>query len=624
MKITKQLLRLASNPNTLGVNYLKTIANKSNDSRKSLEYVLGEDIITSIIGVEVPNSLENIGYVYSDSISKDVNTIFVWGQPKSGKTSFVASLLASAREIEYYGEPKLVEKSRQMADMFSETGGRLKIINPGESKCVDVALAEISQRVGFFKKCYPEMFVEIQMPNDVSSIDTLANNYLKAAREQIHIFCIDCSVESVEIDVQAKMVTQMLDYLNKIGSIARTNGVYIAVTKSDMMYRVPRMYREQAAQTLITAGQRELWQRVCNICYDKGIYGATPLVYSIGDVKFQQMVSIDLTAARKVLVNPILQKSQPRLTWFIRMLRMFNEKVTASVFCLVLFLAACGIYSLISVDGIVPKGKNVPYDYKMEFINRVMNEINGETYSNSHKVYDELLADLNYEKTIKISNGDFLLGNGVVFNCDSVLKNTFAPIVHNAVTKEIENSQWNDELLADCKNYCKSLEKSGIVGDSIIADLTHDYEIIYEYFNAVKPFVYKSKNCSSLEEVKEIVNNINIYDKLPYTNNYTIREGLDNAVDNALISYAQSLKSLAISYKQNYESVERGLYSIPFYSIFSSNEKSLEYEKEILESKASILNDRLDELSNYASNIDNSVANITINEAIEIIEYILW
>lgn len=617
MNISQNLLRLASNPNIIRLESLQTMAGKSDGSRQSLEYVLGEEMVKTIADAEIPVPLESIGYVDTNKIKKEVNTIFVWGQPKSGKTSFVSSLLASADYVKYYGEPELKERSQRMAEMFSETDGGYKVVNTGNSSEVEVTLAEITQRVGFFNKRYPQVFVEVQMADD-SGVSTFVNSYLRNAQEQIHVFCVDCSAD---IDVQAKKILHVLDYLNRTGRIARTNGVYILVTKSDMMYRVPREYREQAAQTLITAGQRELWQMVRNICYDKGIYGATPLVFTIGDVKFQQMVSIDLTAARRVLMTPILQKSQPRLTWFVRMLRMFNGKVTAALFSFLFVLATWGIFSLISIDGSVPEGKNLPYDYQKEFLARVDNEIKGKSYSESHNVYEELLKDINHEKNIMTADSVMLLDSSVVYTCDSALMNTFADIVHEAVVNELGGSSWNKVLLSDCKNYCHSMTQSGVLGKDMSYKLKEDYETIYTFFNKVEPIYTKhARECSSLDDIKNVAEEVKSYNIQPYTNNDVTRQGLHNAVGIALKSCASKLKTEASSIAREYRVVKNQLddlyYSLDF---FSSRKNSLEKQMDNLEKRARALRARISAFADYANDQGASDANGILSEAKRII-----
>ncbi len=574
---------LVNNPNAYSILAIKQYVMQGKENRDAVETILGRQALENILRCpplpEVPSFEPAEPGMLADS-----TIVFVWGGSRSGKTSVIASLLAAVK-----GNSKLNMKvdgnrNKGLQDMFAmapddNVGGT--IINPesaiGHNCCASIV---VKKRHGIFSRSYPITFFEVPMEGP-SGLDRIPKGIIDLPQDQIHIFCIDPSDENENpafaIDEQSRKIRSIIDYLDSTGVIKnKTNGIYILVTKSDTMYRVPREYRDEAAQTMITMGQPSLWQRVRNICYSKGIYGATPIVYSIGDVRYRSIVKTDHAPARH-LMNVILNKSQAQKSLLERILTFGNGWLTIIVFSFVLGFAGYGLFRLCVPDVLPPTEKNVPFDYREYFMNKVKEDITEGTWESSTAAFDLLLNDINKESRINRADGSPLLSDTLVASCTTTLYEEYATVLHRTVKNEFDSSAWDNTLLRKALNQGDRLLQGDHLKGSIRSKILNDCERLRKYFNEIMAFINRSDNCRSMSDVEAIFSKAGDYNVEPYSNNSKLKQQLSEAKTNAVNSYTNALRQQAQRIKDEWDNTD-------FYEIFDKGgikERATELESEV-------------------------------------------
>lgn len=481
--------------------------------------------------------------------------IYVWGNAKSGKTSLLGALFSAihnqCKKVKWMADSDTVDRISELIKFFSCENTSLNRLKNCYSP-IQVYNVECVPKGGWQSTSYPLSFIEADM-SDVRNKEFLTKQ-LHSANNKIHFFCFDCSVSLAEQQKQAHLFCQLLKQLKN--SLKTTVGIYLIVTKTDTMLHVPEEYRHNAAQTLITAKHRQLWQQVVNLCYEMNIYDATPIPFSIGDVVLKDIVQQpNIKDAINLLHYPIFLKSYRYPSFLKKILWSGSKKRT--IFILFLFLCSIiyALYTAFSIISVPPKIKPQSYNFEQDFIKRVKSELVGQNYAVSRSAYDNLRWELIVENRVVLSTGEKL--KDVTNRCDSCLTNMFAGILINQYKSFFGQSNWYKKMseLQKLDVYVDILIDEPIITTTIIPISSDELTTFRQYFDDLYTLVFMMKlsmSCKDWYDVDYISSKYSSYKKYPYENDETLRVWLDNAVKKSHNSYSKWLNDMARTYRQDY------------------------------------------------------------------------
>lgn len=596
-----KIQRLINNPNAYSLSQLKDYVVQQPDNAYDICNTVGQEELYTILNSQLPTAAPN-AVVLRDTQYRGSTLVFVWGTKASGKSSVIGTLLAEKKDSIKVRTDEATPWTAAVRDMFVMEGADSKVVNPmleDEDVCQSSVL-NVSQRHGIFTRRYSLSFVEVLI-DDVLKPDSVRNELISSPNEQIHIFCID---PLQDIDQQARQIRDVIDYLDGKRILkTKTNGIYILVTKTDTMYRVPREYRDKAAQSMITLGQRSLWQKVRNICFSKGIYGAMPVVYSIGEVKYQNIITTPSHNSAQNLWHIILNKCQPQKSLLEKVLTFGNGFVTAILFLFLLGFFGKILYQQCVPDVKPPTEQNLPFDITRYVKDAAKNEIAEADIKDATRVYDRLMKELKEEVSISKADGTPLVDTRTAGECCLILADALADRIHEEVKQQTESSDWNDSALRTCRKKCKELLDNEYMSYKKRSQILKDYEILQQYFDGLKSFLNRSSNCMSLEDVRETFSQLALYNKEPFTNDNATRQALNDAKENAINSYANKLHAEAEQLKEKWDDTD-------FYQIFSMED---------LKDQSKQLKQDLDDLNSFISSEGGSAARDLLKSAYELL-----
>jgi hypothetical protein len=284
---------------------------------------------------EILNRLDNItspqlrlGETPS-SIPDGYTEVYFWGIPGSGKTCALAAVLNTAEHLgvlEIATGPGYDYMTR-LKNIFVNQYGILPSPSPVETtqylpfvlkkdkeKPRSVSLIELS---GEIFQCFYHKNANIPFPTQSHSdtFDTLIK-FLKGNNRKIHFFFIDYEKEN---NVDSEGYTQG-DYLSAASTFFKNNDVfgkstdaiYIVLTKSDLM-PCGKNERVQCAKDYLknnnfTAFVNALKERCKQHSINAGKLTVEP--FSLGDVYFQQICSLDKDSSKKI-VDILIERIAP-------------------------------------------------------------------------------------------------------------------------------------------------------------------------------------------------------------------------------------------------------------------------------------------------------------------------
>lgn len=549
--------RLIYDPNALHIRSVKEqTAGSDATARTLLQRIVDPELVQAVATysepAEVPSS------AFDQNLRRHLDgcgtVVYLWGIRRSGKTSVVGALLAlpEVQIDERKNNASMLARAKALANNFAPVAaGKYRTLSDTEdSPQTEVTFATLRHREGLTTRRFKVAFVEAGLT------DALPEGILDASTEQLHIFCID---PTADVDVQAQMATDRLKELEAKGFIQyKTVGVYVLVTKVDTMYRVPLGYRVRAAQTMITIRCRSLWQKIRNICYDKGIFGASPLAFSIGEVKFQALASVTADFSRRLLLTPLVQKCRPEPTVLERIMRFGGKRLTTTLALLFVGAMIYGLYSYLRIDTPAPEQGNAPYKFMPDFRVRLSEMAATDEFSSAARQYDSLDDDLTTEHNIRFftSEGEQPLVPADSFLlCRTQLDSTMAAMVDAKVEHEMRSSSWNSALLSDCQRYADRLKNKKYLTLDVRQRLTNHSDHIRTYREILS--LLRNTACRSVGEVEDKIRRADDYDKLPFTNNHDVREGLNSVPTEAVNSCAQKYLAEAESLRREWDALQR-------------------------------------------------------------------
>ncbi len=459
------------------------------------------------------------------------NHVVIWGVKESGKTAVIGSLLSlkGFRALKSKKEPADA-RTLALQELFRSQQS-LQVM-PTDQNDKEVEFYPTLYYKNIVSKRYPIQLVEALLGTPLEGV-------VKKDSEQVHIICIDCRQN---LNEQARKIERLLSELSENGHLDHTNGIYLLVTKTDLM-QAPRDYQENAAQTLVTSSMPGLWQKIRNICYTKHIYNAMPIPFSAGDFVLKDVVILDPRDSECVMREALLPKCHARHTWIGRLLS--KGKRWHAVMATIAAIIAVGYGSFLAYEAIQkpPTTPVRPYNYKQDFMTREQ-EMRGATLSRSEALYNELSNDLAVEYSLHDTNGKNILSASDHRACESQLTNDFAKTVAKETAHVFSAQDWSQD--ENRLNKLNSLMKELMEHDCMTNnDLAEYNNYIDDYYNKLKPLLRKSETCSSMDDVNEVTENCGEWKKYPYNNDSLLNERIKQAPAKAYESLARSYENRA-------------------------------------------------------------------------------
>lgn len=547
------LYHLASNPDHVSFNGLQARLGR-NITERDLGRVLPESVIKALQDKHPrePFLDSDVRALAEQPIkrSKKVNahsSVFFWGTRGSGKTAVIGTLLACVPQDWVVREKPTANRRERALELnkFFQPG---KVILPNSTN--DPARAQYS-RVYYKKHLreYAISLIEAPLPKD-GEMDPELEYLLEQEGEQIHILCFDYTQDQ---ETQSDEFWYLLDMLEKRfgNSIQnRTAGIYVLVTKTDAMHRVPREHRDDAAQTLITAGNRMLWSKIWNLCYNYGIRGTFPVSYSIGQVQLLQMADVDLTAARRLWKDILIPFSQPIPTVLESVLWTGNGWVTGLLFLLSLVGMGKQVVNVRQIAA--PEEMLSVFNYEEFFRQTEGRDVSGKPYKTARNAYNSMVADLNRESHILTTDGKPLMAEEEVVGCRKPLANDMAKIAVEAAERNRKRDYWDYETIKDMRYMFKRLKDSGCLGVSNEGDVNEWYRTYSFYLDKICKLP-KTPCFATLDGVKRHRTTAESYMReKPFSGSKYVRGELDNSVAKADEYYADYVYGMTEGFHSYY------------------------------------------------------------------------
>lgn len=517
---SNQSTNILFRPDNFHVRDIQEIAKRNNAGKQEMATIFGKEMLDQILNSQPILSIPAGGMYQS---FKESNLVVLWGLPNSGRTSAIFSMLVQKNfRVCMPQEKSLQDRINLFLNIFKKQ--TVPTIVPSDLDSHSTEIYNASYKKHLFGKKYNISYVKpISYALGVDEIDLLNKN-----KEQIHIFCVDCTQKNaLQKQKQLDYFYRVLAFLDKNNFLSVANGIYVLVTKSDRMF-VPMAYRDNAAQTFVTSTMKEFWQKILNICYQKQIYNAQPIVYSVGSYILKDFAILNSQSAQELTEEFIIPKCQPNRNLLEKFLGIGKIWQTVIIVCALAGAALYGLHKF--YDSIVPPPtkKIMPIDYVKYFWKEEQSSLPGSDFDESISVFNRLQSDLNVESSIILTNHEKLMSFSQDSICRSKLLNDYADIINSKCKELFESDNWTqdqsflkklsvqiaDIIKEENKPYLKSLS------------ISQYNEYISDYFNMVKPLLVNCKNCMSRYDIETCVAEANNWSKPPYSTDTKLEEEL--------------------------------------------------------------------------------------------------
>lgn len=528
-------------PDSFSVIDINTLLSEGQITEKDLSAVLGSEISKAVMA-SGKGSISDIPAGGMYTVSKQSNIVVLWGTRYSGRSTVVASLLSlkGMRLIEPVGSSEMAKAIRSRGKRLREVFQMHDCYQRLPVLC-NVGTEVIQARYHKGLRNYNFTFIEASNSQWVEVADLL-----KSTTRQIHLFCIDCRKN---IQTQVRSLKAVISKLNEAKFLGQSAGIYILVTKTDLM-NVPKPYLSNAVQTLVTAsGASDLWQEVRNECKKADIYNLQPIVYSVGDFILKDFARIDTTDAYRLCNDFIIPKSEHNHWGLVKLLKMGHKKLAYIVVLLVCAVVCALGYLLYNAIPRILPGPLKPYDYENVFLNRVNNELpSKQDYDTATKRYEDLRLDLKVESQLMQQDGKTQVLPVDVYNrCDTKLVNAFAEILNPEVQRFFENNNWaemHDERIKLSNQLAELIgHKNHLTQGN--ASRCKEYSGFFScYSDTIVPLLKMANHCTSIDLSDRIINISNKATAYPYSNDEKLSSELLDSPFNAFRCYTNYIDSL--------------------------------------------------------------------------------
>lgn len=528
LKMQDAIKKIVFNPCAYSMADIREMSARGEVSREELAKVFGDDIAAGILGIAETALPEGDG---DDGGGKmdDATQVVLWGIGGVGKTMVIASLLSlDGMKVRHAKAPSVMSRIKHMTGLFKKEGVLQHVPHDGSRQKKNY---HVVYRKNWWGKAYPITFIEAAIPS-VGAIDV--TKYVDKARNQIHVFCIDCRQD---VQAQVRILLRVIDALKQMDYLRQTDGAYALVTKTDLM-NVPEAYMDNAAQTLVTKGMPDLWRNIQDICYDNQIYNALPIPFSVGKFVIRDLAFLHARDAEGFLHEALLPKCQPQRGFVGKILSVGKWWQAAILGVLLAFAIGWGGWKTFEMLTAPPTAPMLPYDYRTAFLEEE-HGLGKQNYKEACQTYKRLRRDLDVERSLHTANLEVVLPAEDLRICDSTLTNDFAKVLSAKCNRLLESSHWSDdvETLQQLRNKLGDLQNHDDVLEG--RDIQTYKTYIDDYFEYVRPLLKRSKACMKIRDVDYVENNFQKWRKYPYTNDLDLREGISDAERNAYESCAQ-------------------------------------------------------------------------------------
>jgi len=539
-KINEYIEPLVTDENALSLDGLKLLLCEGKVTREEIESVLSDELIKcfdnfmsdALVSEVLPEGNHEL------SGEKGRTEVYFWGMEGSGKTSVIGTILSAQSElVEKVNTGSSLDLARALVRAYHNAPeGSLPTSLLPQSLSSNLQPSTLNLDIkDSHSRLHPLSLIEMHITSGSHPILKQTNN------DKIHILCYDCRQAGV---VQDNLFIDLLTELKQSGVLMQSVGVYCLVTKVDALVNVPKDFRPEVAQTMITADHLDLWMAVKNACYEMQIYDATPIPYSIGNVRLQSIANINLDCAHRFIDKPLALKSHPYRTAMGRVLR-FGSWWSTTIF----IIAACvaivfGLNLTMSAIDPMPTEKIEPFDFVTYFEQKEAAQVKNSTYYSCNSKYKTLKAELQTERFITCKDGKRLLPARDYIQCDKTISDDFAQIIYGGMQYEFKQSEWGEGVLDRLKAESTELLRNQHLSDSKRDALNEAVDILNKYYEA-RDIIKLSNNCKSISEVEHVKSCIDDYSEEPFSHNTKLQHDLQGAEYNANLSCARFFRDEA-------------------------------------------------------------------------------
>ncbi len=523
-------LDIVFNPQGFTLSEIQEMVNSGQLSREEADSLFEADVAAQLIGMRpadtLPSSTQRVG-------SSEANQLVIWGAAHSGKTTVAGTIMALKGFKPLHAKRQEADpRTVRLQEIFRQQATLQSI--PTDAEPGMVACYPIRYRAHFWCKRYPIQIVEARLGTPLSAV-------VERESEQVHILCIDCTQD---LGWQIEQTSNLVSTLEKEGYLDHTNGIYLMVTKTDQM-QAPADYQENAAQTLVTSGMPALWRKVQNICYAKEIYNAVPIAYNAGHFVLKDVALLRSKDPECVFREAILPKCQPRRNWIGRLLS--KGKRWHAVVAALLAVVAVGYLASLAYETIQapPTTPLRPFQYTTYFAQEER-ALRTSSYEKGCALYARLTEDLAVEKSLHTQDNAPLLSAEDYARCESMLINDFSDLLTRETDSLFQTEDWSrdENRLRKLQSQMKALMEHENLHNS---NLREDVNYMDEYFDELKPLLYKSEHCESMEDVNDVIEHYEEWVRYPYENDTLVYQRLKRVPTAAYESLARSYKNRAKS-----------------------------------------------------------------------------
>ena len=320
----KFLKELRDDRNAYFANEIKQKVSNGVATWNDIANILGYDKADAIEKFNEPSDLP--GSQPPEKLQNDTTEVYFWGTPSSGKTCALGAIISSATKkgilemlpcLGYDYMTKLSNIFDSCGICTLPKGSPIEsiqemIVNMRDNKKLPHRLTLIDLAGELFRSVYFKQN-NLFLPEDKEQTLNTAMDYLRNTRNnKIHFFVVEYNAHDKEWEG-----LKMVNYLNSMSSFLKyegvlskkTVGVYVLVTKCDMINCAPEERAEFAAKYV----EKELpafWNNLQYTCKECGVGDLTILSFSIGEVFAKSLCKFDSRDTDKI-IKKLLTKTRP-------------------------------------------------------------------------------------------------------------------------------------------------------------------------------------------------------------------------------------------------------------------------------------------------------------------------
>lgn len=534
-----ELKQLLYSRHQCSISTINGLLEQGNVDQSDLAAVLGGTVTADLLNVSKTQILTLPGGGLYEAPEQG-NLVVLWGSHASGRSSVIASLLSlkgmtPVLPVNVDDNTRDIQSRIHMMTRIFQNKERYQALPSMESNPVEIYHARYKKGL----RTYNLSFLEANV-NEWTAVNTI----LKTNSRQIHLFCIDCRQDIDQQVDKHKLVTKKLI---DAGHLQQAAGVYVLVTKADLM-NTPEPYLDNAVQTMVTTtGAADFWHMIRNKCKETHIYNEQPIVCSVGDFVMTDYARLDSDYTQQLFDKYIFHKCEHKHWGLVKLLKMGSKKMaTVATLCALALLTFAAIKFIDILDK-PPTQKLEPFDYVNSFLEKVSKQLSENTdYDAAGEAYKLLRSDLDVEKSILLKDKSHVLSDNEFNRCDKKLCDAFSIILNSRMMSFFNTDYWSQDTTSMYKALPQLNELYSHRINMDINNASHcveyrDYLLCYR--DTVRHIINKMSDCSSVSDVETIVPVAKrLMDEYPYSNDTELNEQLRKVPYEAYLSYTQNLK----------------------------------------------------------------------------------